>query len=739
MKVSKRFIAVILLIASSNWLFSYSVVWGNTQSPRVGEVYSEYLVKLKNNKKIYKVDFREQLKEDEAKTQLRSWSELETVEPNYSFRAAFLPNDRFFDEQTYLTTVRAPQAWDLALELSNEVVVAVLDTGVDIAHPDLKNRIWTNKKEIPNDGIDNDKNGFIDDVHGWDFLSDINDPGPRFNESYTQAGIHHGTVIAGIIAAEANNSEGVAGISPVARIMAIRALNNEGGGNLDAVLRGIDYAVKNGAQILNLSFVGSNYSKLLRDALKDAWRKGVIIVAAAGNENTGQSEDLDKYPAYPICLDQGDADNFIIGVGAVMPNDTRALFSNYGNCIDIMAPGSRFFGLQAVKKDGADFKDQYGGYWSGTSVAAPVVSGAISILKAINTQISSNKILEVLFDTAENIDASNPDYEGRLGKGKINVYKAVDFTISNLKGRGPFEYILVSAPDASGGPHVRGLDGAGLGRLNFMAYDEKFRGGVNIGVGDVDGDGIIDIVTVPKSRGTSHIRIFDELGNLKYSFWPSDDRSYTGGMNLAVADIDGDGVSEIIVAPRGGREPMVSVYSYDGTLRSQFLAFDASFKKEVYVGAFDFENDGVKEIIVGAGEGGGPHVRVFDGEGNLKLQFFAFNQRFKGGVTVTGGDVNNDGMDEIIVGVASGANSYIRVFDHSGFLLTQFLAYAPNFYNGVRIAVGDIDRDGKKEIIAAPGKGIEPEIRIFNYKGNLINKFLAYNKNFKGGVLVAAP
>jgi len=646
-------------------------------------VAGELLIKLKNHPKIYKLkdlDFN-----------LQDWQaivleipEIESAEPNYLLQASYLPSDPYYHEQWYLDKVKAPQAWDLTKGGSEDIIIAILDTGVDIDHPDLKDNIWSNSDETKGDGIDNDNNGYIDDFNGWDFIQNVPNPKPKFNEEYTEGGIHHGTLVSGIAAAVGNNLEGVVGVAWKSKIMPLRVLNSEGTGSIENVIQAVNYAVDNGAKIINLSFVGTNKSYFLAEALKAAWNKGVLIVAAAGNETTGESVNLNENPNYPICLDE-DEENFIIGVAAVDNTDHKALFSDYGsNCVDISAPGMRIYG-PLVYNPNYDFKEYYGGYWSGTSISAPIVSGLAALVWSINPLFSHKQVQGFILDQADEIDSINPEFVGELGRGRVNVYRSVEKAYNQLGGV-PQNYYIITGAGPGGGPHVRVFDSVGLPKSGFFAYNENFRGGVKVAGGDVDGDGQDEIITGPGKGMESEIKVFDLYGNLKNSFvvYPT---QFLGGANVAVGDVDGDGQDE---------------------------------------------------IVTGAGPGGGPHVRVFDGQGNFKFHFFAFNKNFLGGVNVAVGDTDADKRDEIIVGVASGASSYIRVFNSEFLLLRlQFLAYSKDFYHGTNIAVADFDGDQQVEIISASGPTTEPRVEIFDSLGNHLSQFYAYARHFNGGVNVA--
>lgn len=698
-------------------------------------VPGELLIKLKNNPKIYKIkdsDFSVK----NWRTVILEIPDVEWAEPNYLFKMSYLPNDPDYSKQWYLNKIKVPQAWDLTKGGSKDIIIAILDTGVDIDHPDLKNNIWVNRDEVKGDGIDNDNNGYIDDFNGWDFVRGIPNPNPKFDEPYTEAGIHHGTLVSGIAAAIGDNSKGVAGLAWKSKIMPLRVLNSKGTGSIENVIQAVNYAVDNGAKIINLSFVGTNKSYFLLKALKRAWKKGVLIVAAAGNETIAKPVNLNNTPNYPICIDE-DEENFVIGVAAVDSSDHKALFSDYGsNCVDISAPGVRIYGPLVYSPNYEGFNKYYGGYWSGTSISAPIISGLAALVWSVNPLFSQKQVQDFILNQANNIDLLNPKFAGQLGTGRVNAYESVKEAYNQLGGMRQSHYIITGA-GFGGGPHVRIFDSVGLPISGFFAYNKKFRGGVNVAAGDVDGDGKDEIVTGAGPGGGPHVRIFDLFGKPKGGFFAYN-KKFRGGVSVAVGDIDGDGKDEIITGAGRGGEPEVKVFDLSGNMRNSFLVYSPKFHGGVNVAVGDINGDGKDEIITGAGRGGGPHIRVFDGQGNFKFHFFAFNKNFLGGINVASGDVDGDGKDEIIASVASGASSYIRVFNAEFLLLRlQFLAYPKDFYHGAKIAVADFDKDGRIEIVTGAGPYMEPKTEIFDSLGNHLSEFYAYARRFHGGVSVA--
>jgi len=318
-------------------------------------------------------------------------SNIEYVEPNWIYHTMYTPTDAEVGKQWAIKKIEAEKAWDLALG-SKDVVVAVIDTGVDYTHPDLKNQMWVNELELNGkQGVDDDGNGYIDDIYGYDFANQ--DADPKDDHS-------HGTHCAGVIGAE-HNSIGVAGINAHVKIMALKFLTASGGGTLADAVLSIKYAVDNGAQVLSNSWGGGGYSKAIEDAIVYARDKGVIFVAAAGNENNNN----DTNPTYPASYQ---LDN-IVTVAASDSNDSRAYFSNYGESVHIAAPGVNIY--STIK--GGSYSNM-----SGTSMACPQVSGALALLLSYE-DLTVAEMKERLLKTSDYL----PAWEGlNLMAGRLNLH-----------------------------------------------------------------------------------------------------------------------------------------------------------------------------------------------------------------------------------------------------------------------------------------------------------------------------
>ena len=298
------------------------------------------------------------------------------------------------------------QAWDIE-QGSSDIIVGILDSGCFTSHPEFSGRIWTNQGEIPNNNIDDDGNGYIDDCHGWDFA---------YNDNVTNDGTGHGTNVTGIIGANSNNTIGYAGIDWNCTLMICKILNNYGSGYYSWWEDGIYYAVNNGAHVINMSVGGTSYSSSLQDAINYAYLNNVLVVCSMGNYNTST-------PNYPAAFSNSFA------VGATDTNDYRCnpFFwgggSNYGSHIDVVAPGNYIYGLDNQSST------NYNIYWAGTSQAVPYITGLTALLLARDTLGTVDEIKDVITISAED-QVGNPTedtagWDQYYGWGRINAYEAL--------------------------------------------------------------------------------------------------------------------------------------------------------------------------------------------------------------------------------------------------------------------------------------------------------------------------
>lgn len=350
---------------------------------------------------------------------------------------AAVPNDPgyLYQEPTW-NQIHAQGAWDYTVG-SKRVVVAVIDTGIDSWHDDLRNNLWTNLQEIPDNGEDDDHNGYVDDINGWNFAENNNDVRPSvFDASDDKEAIRHGTLVSGLIGAVGNNKLDGSGINWDVSLMTLRAIQSNGSGSFQAVAKSVDYAVANGADVISMSFMGETADTQLFDALQRAYQKGVVIVAAAGNYDTPTSTEsndgnLNKRPLYPGCYTQnsGKTDPWMLTVGSVDQNDKLSDFSEYGNCVNIVAPGEYIYSTERYAPQ-YGFSSQFAGPWFGTSFATPLVAGTAALIKSVHPEWGAKEIIPVILNNTDPVDSLNPGKEGQLGRGRLNVERAVSAAVA---------------------------------------------------------------------------------------------------------------------------------------------------------------------------------------------------------------------------------------------------------------------------------------------------------------------
>ncbi len=348
---------------------------------------------------------------------LQSLQELPEVvyaQPNRTFHLHHLPNDPLASRQYSLKNIHAYQAWDIE-KGKREVIVAVIDTGIDYEHPDLQPNIWINSGEDLNgngrvdpsdfNGADDDGNGFIDDIQGWDFTDAPNYPDGgdyRDRDADPMDEMGHGTAVAGIIAAVMDNEIGIAGVAPGCRVMNLRSFTGSGLGEEDDAASAILYAIANGARVINMSWGDVFISRVLDDVIKYAASKNVVLVASSGNAATDRIH-------YPSAFDH------VISVGATNENDAIASFSNFGPTLDLVAPGS---GILSTIREA-----KYDSSLNGTSFAAPFVSAAAALVISRDQSLPAETVRGILLSSAD--DLGSPGWDYYYGAGRLNIERAL--------------------------------------------------------------------------------------------------------------------------------------------------------------------------------------------------------------------------------------------------------------------------------------------------------------------------
>ena len=408
-------------IISLNKLFSTETKTTGTQSlgqNLAPDLSSLYMAKYEGNKNIVTV-INALLKDEQ----------ILYAEPSYIYHTSFVPNDASFSLQTYFNRLQVAQAWDV-LRDAGSVIIGIVDSGSDLQHEDLAGNFFVNAAD-PVNGIDDDKDGYIDNYLGWDFIGNsastmIEDNNPDVTSDTTDHGVH----VSGIASAVSNNAKGVASIAFNAKLMIIKVGADNNGRTIYKGYEGIKYAADHGAKIINCSWGGLGGGQFGQEIINYAVAKGSLVIAAAGNESTEQ-------PGYPAAY------NGVFSVASVNNSDIKSSFSNYGYTVDISAPGSSIYNTLNGNRYGPQ---------SGTSMSTPMVASAAALVKAKYPNYDGQQIGEVLRTTADPIDATNPTFANKLGKGRLNVFNALTQTTSSIR------YQQINITDQSNGSRTAGND-----------------------------------------------------------------------------------------------------------------------------------------------------------------------------------------------------------------------------------------------------------------------------------------
>ncbi len=337
--------------------------------------------------------------------------------------------DPLFSKQWGMKDIGVQDAWKVTKGDPN-MIVAVIDTGVDYTHEDLLPNMWRNPKEIPNNGIDDDHNGYVDDVIGWDFVSNDNKPYDLATDNPLdlltgEANPGHGTHCAGNVGARGDNNIGISGVAPNIKIMALRFISEKGSGTTADAVKAIRYAVDNGAKVLSNSWGSEGEdnndadNKALKDAIQYAKDKGVLFIAAAGNgrNGLGYNNDTDPMPSMPASYN---FDN-IVSVAAIDSQDHLASFSNFGvKTVHIGAPGVAVFSTVPAQGYSDTVIDKFGIHatWDGTSMATPHVAGAAALYWSAHPNATYMDVKNALLRSAKKI----PALAGKVStEGKLDV------------------------------------------------------------------------------------------------------------------------------------------------------------------------------------------------------------------------------------------------------------------------------------------------------------------------------
>lgn len=392
--------------------------------------------------RTYLLEFSDYSNVDVIISKMKATGNIDYAERVPLDRTTLTPNDPSYSSQWHLATIQAASAWNY-FSTGSTIKIAIVDDAVERTHSDISPNLWVNPGEIANNNIDDDGNGYIDDINGYDVGSNDNNPNPP-SASYS-----HGTHVTGCASPATNNNNGVAGIGFSCKIMAVKATSSAS--SITNGYDGIVYAVVSGADVINMSWGGTGNSTTAQNIITWASNQGVVLVAAAGNNNSNTM----FYPAgYTEC----------IAVAASNSNDTKASFSNYGTWVDITAPGNNIYATY------------YGNTYannSGTSMASPIVAGLAGLMLSLNPSLTPTDIRNCITSTAVNINSLNPSYTGQLGAGRINANAAMQCISSTLNWP-PVANFTANVTTVTAGGNVQFTD---LSVYNPTSWSWTFPGG----------------------------------------------------------------------------------------------------------------------------------------------------------------------------------------------------------------------------------------------------------------------
>ena len=440
-----------------------------------------------NTDKILIIKFSQAIDIKNLVNAYRATETLDYAEPNYMGQGGgvqgYTPNDADYDKQwqfkndgtfnssaTTGADIKMEDGWDITTG-SSSIVVAILDSGMKLDHPEIINRLWKNTSDNDGDGVDTDNNGYVDDSLGWDFA---------YDDNMASDGHGHGTNVGSIVGMEGDNGTGLAGVDWNCQLMIGQILDNNNNGWYSWWAEAIYYAVDNGADVINMSVGGSSSSTTLEAAIDYAYANNVPVIVCMMNEN----DSVNYYPA-------AYANSIAVGATGVDDNRVSPFFwssvsgSNYGNHIDLVAPGSPIHGLSYSSNT------NFNSYWGGTSQATPIVTGVVALIKSLDPSLGVEAIRDILKNTADDqVGNPNEDIAGwdqYYGAGRLNAGAALSLVVSLISSNDELEvaFDLTLSPnptsdiiriDTNGEPmdmvSIYSMDGQLLRQLNNVTSSE---------------------------------------------------------------------------------------------------------------------------------------------------------------------------------------------------------------------------------------------------------------------------
>ncbi len=726
-----------------------------TPWPEVNALFAEFGVEVARpldrgeEPTTYRIIRNSSVNDEDA---IHAFSELAQVryaEPNFLVRTQYSPDDPLYNQQWNFTKVNASEAWEYDLVSPSHggdpgIVVAVVDTGVAYEGFTDPNPAFcfTGGDEDGNcvaagavyaRAPDFSSGSF---VAGYDFVND---------DSHPNDDNGHGTHVASTIAEATDNGVGAAGLAFATSLMPVKVIARDGLGTTSMIAQGIDFARENGADVINLSVGTVSNSQILSDAITNALNAGIIVAAASGN--SAQSSLL--YPARY---------SGVIGVGATANTvaNTLASYSNWGSGIDVVAPGgdggSSIIQQGFTNLDGNDLPNDFTtfGYvgFQGTSMATPHVSAAAALLLAAGAP--RDEVLGLLQSSAR--DLGDAGYDLVYGYGLVDIAEAIHQAGVDTATPRTRLTVSPSAPNGSHGYYKT------RPTLTLEATDD--RSGVDsIWYSWDNGDPVeyTEPFTAPNGEHTLRYYAYDVAGHREPRHAKTllvdasaprlnidegiHNRTKTE-RRLVVSGSVADGISGLAAVTvngwaasiRNGRfSARVTLEPGVNTIRIQ--ARDRAGRTRNATASVRLR--GTTKLLSAGRPGALPLLRQYQTSGKLLRSFAVFPETFRGGVSVASGDVDGDGRDEVIVSPESGGGPQVRILSTSGQLERQFFAYDSGYRGGLSLAACDLDNDGRDEIVVGTSDSKAPHVRVFSGKGRLLRQFFAYAESSRFGARVA--
>ena len=606
---------------------------------------------------------------------LNSDSNIEFAEPYYLNYADYVPNDPMISSWYHLTNIEAYLAWDIIRgDSTDRSIIGIVDSGVFYDHPDLEDNMWINGPEDINgdgrftaadlNGLDDDGNGRVDDVVGYDLA--MNDPDPA--EPYAE----HGTHVAGCATMVTDNNYGGAAVGWAARIMAVKASTDYNPGSMSHGYAGIIYAVENGCHVINCSWGrGGNPSQGEQNVINAAWQQGAAVVASAGNDNVSS-------PHYPSAYEH------VLSVASTGVNDIKSSFSNYGSTVDICAPGEGIFSTW----DRNSFASL-----QGTSMSSPIAAGVVALVRAANPSWDPDQAMTRVMNTADNIDHLNPNHAGMLGSGRVNAAAAVGIELMPRLDIDDFD-ITLTLDDGDGILNPSESFDLTLTLINTWADAVGVTGVLRSDNQFIIEDSVSTFGNIPGQGGTAN--------NLSdpYSVHVNPDAIIgTHELTLHVTDTDGY-QRDLNITVDISLEQLGFPGNVPGNIESPAIIFD-------------FDSDGDNEIIVSAGDG---NYYAFESDGGLSPGWPQnVGSTAPGGAAI--GDLDGNG-DYEIVGISRSGDIY--AWDEGGNVLAGF-PYSLSSITYCTTVLADIDGNGDLEIITTGFTG--SKVYVINHDGTVFGSW----------------